>query len=81
MKWVPIFTDKCINCSGCEAADGAPYCAFNCPTDALTCGDPDDPESPLSKKIAELKAEEFRIYQLDPWEPSRVGVYYAEKGI
>ena len=81
MKWMPIFTKKCIACAGNDATGNTPYCAFNCPTDALSYGDPDDPESAFAKRFAELRADEYRIYQLDPWEEPRDGVCYAEKDI
>ena len=81
MKWMPIYTKKCIGCAGNAATGGVPYCVFNCPTDALVYGDSDDPESAYSKTLAELKANEFRVYALDPWEEPRDGVFYAEKDI
>ena len=81
MKWMPIYTKKCIGCAGSDATDNVPYCVFNCPTDTLSYGDPDDTESTYSKVLAELKSNEFRIYQLDPWEEPRKNVTYAEKDI
>ena len=81
MKWMPIYTGKCIGCAGNEATGQVPYCAFNCPTDALAYGDPSDPESPYSKAVAQLRAAEYRIYELDPWEEGRAGITYAEKDI
>ena len=76
-----IYTKKCIGCAGNAATGGVPYCVFNCPTDALVYGDSDDPESAYSKTLAELKANEFRVYALDPWEEPCDGVFYAEKDI
>jgi hypothetical protein len=30
---------------------------------------------------AKLRAAEYRIYELDPWEEGRAGIAYAEKDI
>lgn len=81
MKWMPIYTRKCIGCAGAKATDNTPYCAFNCPTDALVYGNPDDPESAYSKALAELTEAGYRVYALDPWEEPRDGVLYVEKDI
>jgi len=81
MKWMPIYTKKCVSCAGCAETGNVPYCVFNCPTDALAYGDADDPESAYSKQVAELRAAEYRVYALDPWEEPRDNVMYAEKDI
>lgn len=81
MKWKPIYKKNCLNCKGCKSTDGMPYCVYNCTNEALTCGDLDDPESPISKEMERLKGMEYRIYQIPGWEDTRDGVYYAERGI
>ena len=81
MKWMPVYTEKCVAGAGCADTDDEPYCVFNCPADALSYGDLDDSESAISKRVEELRGKEYRIYQLDPWEPGRDGILYAEKDI
>ena len=81
MKWTPIWKQSCKKCSGDASTDGKPYCVYNCSTGALTYGDPDDPESELSKRMEQLLDQEYRIYQIPAWEGTREGVLYAEKGI
>ena len=79
MKWKPVFTQKCLNCRGEESTERMPYCVYNCTTEALTCGDMDDPESKISKEAERLRAMGYRLYQRPAWEGTRDNVYYIEK--
>lgn len=79
MKWKPVFTQKCLNCRGEASTEHEPYCVFNCTTEALTAGDPEDPESKFSREAARLRAMGYRISQRPKWDGSRDNVYYAEK--
>lgn len=81
MKWMPIWKQSCIKCQGESSTDNQPYCVFNCPMGALTYGDMSDPESEISKRADELRAMEFRVYQLPSWEDTRETIWYAEKDI
>jgi Fe-S-cluster-containing dehydrogenase component len=81
MKWMPIYTQKCQSCSGCESTEGMPFCVYNCTTEALTCGDLDDQNSAISKRMGELKSQGYHVYEFPSWEPTKPGVFYAEKDI
>lgn len=81
MKWMPIWKTKCPECSGDAMSDNLPYCVYNCPTHALVYGDVDDPDSAYSKRLAELKSKQFRVYKIPEWEETRETVTYAEKNI
>ena len=81
MKWMPIFNRHCIECQGDASTGYVPSCVYNCTTQALTYGDPDDPESAFSQKREELREKQFRLYEQHPWEETRKGVLYAEKDI
>ncbi len=81
LKWHPVFTKKCLGCRGDSTTGNVPYCVFNCPTGALTWGDPEDPASGFSKRKEELLDQGFHIWQQPEWEETRDGVFYAEKGI
>ena len=81
MKWMPIWKQSCIQCHGVDGTDNQPYCVYNCPSGALTYGDPEDPESELSKRREELLDLEYRVYEIPDWEDTRKGVLYAENGI
>jgi len=79
MKWMPVFTEKCVLCKS-RASDGLePYCTYNCPTKALTFGDLEDPQSGISERLAELKGKGYRVFQLPAWEGSKEEIWYAEK--
>ena len=81
MKWMPVYHTDCLACSGSARTGNQPFCVYNCTTEALTYGDLDDPESAISKRMEELRQQDFRIYQLHPWEKTRANVWYAEKDI
>jgi biotin operon repressor len=44
----------------------------------MTYGDLDDAQSPISKRIAELRGKGYRIFQVPEWEHTRAEIYYAE---
>jgi Fe-S-cluster-containing dehydrogenase component len=79
MSWIPIHTADCTLCGDRTEAGLEPYCVFNCPNKAMTFGDLDDPTSPVVKRIEDLRAKGFRIFQLPTWERTREEIYYAEK--
>ncbi|MGN0038238.1 MAG: hypothetical protein ACI36Y_03760 [Coriobacteriales bacterium] len=81
MKWMPIFNKSCASCSGDSTTEGKPYCVYNCTTQALSFGDPGDPQSDFSVKKEELRQKQYRIYEMHPWENTREGIVYAEKDI
>lgn len=81
LKWMPIWKQSCRSCSGDAETGNVPFCVFNCPTSALTYGDLDDPQSPISKRREELLDKGFRVYSIPEWEDTRDGVLYAENSI
>lgn len=81
MKWLPIFNQHCIRCSGDATTGHMPYCVYNCTTQAMAYGDPEDPSSDFSKMRDDLREKQYRIYQQHPWEETKEGIWYAEKDI
>ena len=79
MSWMPMHTTDCTLCGERTAGGQEPYCTYNCPTRAMTFGDLDDAQSPISVRINELREMGYRIYQLPSWEQTRPEIYYAEK--
>ena len=79
MSWMPMHTSDCTLCGERTEQGLEPYCAHNCPTKAMTFGDMDDPKSPFSKRLNELKEKGYRIFKLPAWERTRAEVVYAEK--
>jgi len=79
MKWIPFYTTKCTLCATRTAEGNQPFCTFNCPTKALTYGDMDDAQSPISIRMKELEDKGFTIFQKPAWSPSRKNIYYAER--
>jgi Fe-S-cluster-containing dehydrogenase component len=79
MQWIPIFSKKCVLCSGRTAKGEQPFCVYNCPTRALTYGDVDDPQSAFCTKAEELKTAGFRVFELPAWEDSKAGITYASR--
>lgn len=79
MKWLPVHTSDCTLCGERTDQGYEPYCTYNCPTDAMTFGDLEDPQSPVSKRLAELKAMGYRIFELPARERTRPEIVYAEK--
>jgi Fe-S-cluster-containing dehydrogenase component len=59
---------KCGFCAQrLDAGDKQPRCVESCPTGAMAYGDLDDPESEISKRLAEVSAEVFHPeYGTDP---------------
>lgn len=81
MKWNPVFTTECLNCKGAKSTGNIPYCVFNCPSGALTYGDPADPESAFSKRKEKLLEQGYHTWKQAKWEKTRDGVTYIEKGV
>lgn len=81
MKWYPVFTTECIRCSGDQYTNHLPYCVYNCPTAALTYGDPDNPESALSVRRDYLLERGYHTWKQPKWEKTSEGIIYIEKGI
>ena len=79
MSWMPMHTSDCTLCGERTEQGLEPYCTYNCPTKAMTFGDMDDPNSPFSKRLNELKEKGYRIFKLPAWERTRAEVVYAEK--
>jgi Fe-S-cluster-containing dehydrogenase component len=73
MSWLPIWTKKCIFCAPRVKDGGKPYCAYNCPTFALTFGDE------VAAEEEKLRNDGFRIFELGPWEDTKSGIEYASK--
>lgn len=74
-KDVPVrskgVAEKCTMCKERTDRGEIPMCVQNCPFEARTFGDLDDPESEISKLIAQKSA-----YTLLPDEGTRPQVYY-----
>jgi Fe-S-cluster-containing dehydrogenase component len=79
LSWKPIYTKKCILCADRFAEGEHAYCAFNCPTEALTWGDLEDKNSAISKRLADLKEKGFEINEARPWEETQQNILYAER--
>jgi len=79
MSWMPVHTTDCTLCGERTEQGLEPYCTYNCPTKAMTFGDLDDAQSPVSKRMAELKEKGYRLFQMPVWERTRLEIYYAEK--
>ncbi|MDR2109111.1 MAG: hypothetical protein LBP28_06610, partial [Coriobacteriales bacterium] len=56
-----------------------PYCTYNCPTEAMTFGDADDPQSPFSTRKQELLDLGYSLFQLPAFEGTRSEIYYIDK--
>lgn len=79
MSWMPVYTSECILCVK-RTRDGLePYCTYNCPAKALTYGDLNDPDSPVSVRMRELREKGYNIFQLPAWERTRSEIHYAER--
>ncbi len=79
MSWMPIHTTDCTLCGARTAEGQEPFCTYNCPTKAMTFGDLEDPQSPISLRVTELKEKGYRIFQHPAWERTRSEIIYAEK--
>jgi Fe-S-cluster-containing dehydrogenase component len=79
MSWMPIYTSECILCVKRIEEGMEPFCTYNCPTKALTFGDLNIPDNPVSVRMKELRSKGYRIFQLPAWERTREEIYYAEK--
>jgi Fe-S-cluster-containing dehydrogenase component len=74
MSWQPIWTKKCTFCGPRVKDGGEPYCAYNCPTFAITFG-----EDAVAKEEEKLRDEGFKIFAMEPWEDTKSGIEYASK--
>jgi Fe-S-cluster-containing dehydrogenase component len=79
MSWMPIYTLDCTLCGDRQENGSEPYCSYNCPTKAMTFGNLDDPQSPITVRMNQLKEKGYRIFQIPAWERARPEIYYAEK--
>jgi Fe-S-cluster-containing dehydrogenase component len=77
MSWQPVFKNNCVFCASRVAEDKLPYCAYNCPTEALAFGEDSDPESAYSKALERVYGAGYRVYSAKKWEDTRCGVTYA----
>jgi Fe-S-cluster-containing dehydrogenase component len=79
MSWIPIHTQDCTLC-GMRTEQGLdPYCVHNCPNNAMTYGDLDEPQSEVALKLEELRGRGYRIFTLPEWERGRTEVVYASR--
>jgi len=78
MKWMPIHTQDCILCDERTEEGLEPFCTYNCPSKAMTFGDLDDPNSPVSIRMEEVREMGYRIFKLPAWERTRSEIFYAE---
>lgn len=81
LKWNPVFTQQCIKCVGDESTGGVPYCAYNCPTEAMLYGDVDDPNTEIAKHRETLLDNLYHEWKFPQWEKTRDDVTYMERGI
>jgi molybdopterin-containing oxidoreductase family iron-sulfur binding subunit len=79
MKWMPVHTTDCTLCGERTAKGQEPYCTYNCPNRAMTFGDLEDPKSPISLRMQELREMGYTIFQQPSWERTRSDIFYAEK--
>lgn len=81
MEWMPVWLGSCLRCGAraCSESYPEPYCVHNCPTHALSFGDPDDPDTPAGAAVASARAAERRIFKLPEYEGSREDVTYLNR--
>jgi Fe-S-cluster-containing dehydrogenase component len=78
ITWTPVHYPQCDLCASLPPP--APYCVYNCPIRAKTCGDLDDPTSKISLTWKDLEQRGYTIYQLpDAGSATRAAIYYADK--
>ncbi len=73
MNWMPIYSDKCIDCAPRQKEGKRPFCEQSCPVHAITYGE--DAE----KHEQELRDDGFEIFELGKFEEKRKNVKYAKK--
>lgn len=80
MSWLPVAFPQCTLCPTRTAQNLEPYCVFNCPTQARTYGDLDDPMSKASIAMKGYRDKGYKIYQLpDAGSTTHAAFHYAEK--
>ena len=79
MGWLPVYQEKCTFCASRVAEGDQPYCAFNCPTEALCFGDASDEDSRYSAELKRLREKGYRLFELPSWEVGKAGITYASR--
>lgn len=74
MSWLPVWQKSCVFCAGRVKDGKEPYCAYNCPTDALVFGEDD-----VALEAKRLRGLGYRVFELPEWEDLRAGIVYASK--
>jgi Fe-S-cluster-containing dehydrogenase component len=77
MGWLPVWSKKCVLCSGRTKDGKLPYCVYNCPTEALYYGEANSSE--ISSQINILLEKGYRVFKLPAWESSKENIVYASK--
>lgn len=77
MSWMPIYKKSCTFCPDRTADGAAPFCAYDCPTEALAFGDESDPDSDYSRALVRVKDAGESLFELPAFEDARANVVYA----
>ena len=68
---------KCHNCYHRIENEMEPACATTCPADAIYFGDLNDPNSKVSKAMADVKNDSLELQQLRPEKETRPRMWFA----
>lgn len=79
MSWQPIYKPTCTFCAQRTSQDLPPFCAMDCPTQALAFGDENDPSSAFTQALARVEGLGAKTYELDAPD-TRANIVYAKRG-
>ena len=79
MNWQPVFLESCTFCAPRIAEGEIPFCVHNCPTQAISYGDPLDKDSTISEMMDRCKSNHYNITEAKPVMNSKDGVIYATR--
>lgn len=79
MTWQPIYRTSCTWCAERQKEGLGPMCEYECPTEALAYGDPDDSQSAFSLALKRCEDRQFHVFELPDYEGSKPGVVYATR--